>query len=130
MKLTIKITKDILERSKLCGLDNKLIGKNCAIACAVRDIFPYTEVTDTKIFLFDREIPDDEYRPNEAICKIPLPKEATEFIVEFDNTSSRNRPFMNSVEFDIEIPDEIIEKIVDIEDIKTIIVETPHLFLN
>jgi len=36
----IKVTKDILELSKNCGQDEiEIIGENCAIALALKDIF-------------------------------------------------------------------------------------------
>lgn len=38
-QLKITVTKEILEKSKNCG-DAYGAGKNCAIALAVRDVFP------------------------------------------------------------------------------------------
>ena len=37
--MRIKITQEILERSKMCGIGTD-VGFNCAISLAIRDVFP------------------------------------------------------------------------------------------
>ena len=72
MKITINITKEVLEATKMCGRDNKSVVQNCAIAYAVRKLFPNVEVNHLNIW---------NLSPYWAIS---LPKSAKKFIHEFD----------------------------------------------
>lgn len=80
MKLKIKVTKDILERSKMCST---MIGENCAIALAVRDIFPNAWVEEADIMPHFPKQNFSEY--------IPLPLSAKMFIEQFDKKISRRK---------------------------------------
>lgn len=40
MKIKIKVTKDILKRSMMCGVNDCEVSRNCAISLAVREIAP------------------------------------------------------------------------------------------
>ena len=113
-KLKIKVTKDILERSKMC-LTN--VGYNCAVALAVRDIFPRAWVEDDCIMPVSVEQ-----------TKIPLPESATDFISKFDRYDAEERVNMPELEFEISIPDEVIEKI-NIEELKPLLQNHPTLQL-
>ena len=103
MKLKIKITKDVLERSMYCGVKNsgKNIIENCAIAVAVRDIFPHAIVTGNCIYPFYKD-----YR-------ISIYHHQNNFIANFDALRGEPLKRLNLTPFDFEIdlPDEAIEKI-------------------
>ncbi len=119
MKIQINVTKDILERSKMCGLTGtpRNTGFNCAISLAIREIFPDAWVATCKIvpFLFKplyniKEVMSYEV---DSVTEdiIALPKEASEFINEFDRYGSERRSRMQPISFEIDVPDSIIEKI-------------------
>lgn len=112
MKLKINITQDILERSKMCGLikGQKSISTNCAIALAIRDIFPQSSVGhDIHVY----EITGD-------ILTIDLPEEAVNFIANFDRFTSKERVKMQPFSFEIDIPQEIIDTI-NIDEVKEVL---------
>lgn len=101
MKLQIKITKDILKRSMMCsGLE---VGTNCAIALAIRDIFPEAYVSMWYIY--------EKIQQN--IPTIRLPLEATNFIKRFDSLVSKPQKRLNLPEFsfEIDVPEEVINSI-------------------
>ena len=107
MRILIKVTKDILEKSKNCS---KLQAtRSCAIAESIREIFPYASVeTDTIYFLF--------YKPGVDIIisinsKIALPNEATQFIAAFDSKEPESRAKMQPISFEIDVPNELIAQI-------------------
>lgn len=116
------MTKDILQRSMMCGtsLFNKFeITKSCAIALAVRDIFPKAEV-----------MLDSLYPTENVSCCISLPPEATYFIYTFDKLkdSPKTRITMPEISFEIDVPDAIIEKI-GIDEAKEILKKSDTLEL-
>jgi hypothetical protein len=103
MKLKIKVTKDIIRKAMWCKRD-KDVFKNCAIALAVRDIFPDSETHAWNLYPMGIDL----------ITKpIPLPEVAQEFIKEFDDLSDRPKARLGlpEIEFVIEVPDKIIDKI-------------------
>lgn len=116
IKMKIKVTKEILRKSMWCGTDAgpKDISHNCAVALAVRDIFPYATIGKYGMFI-----------GSSAGHDVDLPKEAKDFITQFDIL--KNRPYkrleLPELEFEIEIPDKVLSKIGNgnIEEIKTII---------
>ena len=103
----ITITKKIIERSKYCGTgnDTHTIGKNCAIAFALVDIFPDVYVTSYCIFPFGIDF--------EKELKIPMPVIAQQFIKLFDGfcLTPKLRLLLPEFEFTIDVPDEVIEQI-------------------
>ncbi len=113
----IKVTKEILELSKECGAHNDFdtIGKNCAIAIALKDIFPEVVVTDYYIYPFgiDNKNKLDDLR-------IVMPKIAQDFVKVFDSLSAihKLRLLLPEFEFEISIPDEIISQI-NIDEVRT-----------
>lgn len=116
--LKIKVTKDILEKSKNC---NEMVGQNCAVALAVRDVFPAAHVLHHQI----RPFSDDPYLIKQRIL---LPKEATLFIIDFDRAEPGQRPYLPEIEFEIQIPDEVIEKI-NIDSLRPLLQNHPTLEL-
>ena len=126
-KLKIRVTKEILDRSKYCGSSID----NCAIAQAVRLIFPDACVSHQYIFPFS--IPCSGTTA-EIVAKlgveniIKLPEEAYCFICDFDRNSVEDRPRMRELEFEVEISDQIIEKI-NIEELKPLLENHPTLQL-
>ena len=121
-KLKIKVTKDILERSKKCLSNCSITPTNCAIALAVRDIFPDAYV-DLYVMYFDKKDVGDYLAPP-AI----LPINAVSFIQEFDSKSPSARVKMPEIEFEISIPDEVIEKI-NIDELRPLLQNHPTLEL-
>ena len=127
-KLKIRVTKEILERSKNCGGSGYLdlpTNQNCAIALAIRDIFPTAVVEEQGIFL-EREF--ELGRLINGDFDIKLPKSATNFICTFDFNNADERVNMPEMEFEIEIHESIIEKI-NIEELKPLLENHPTLSL-
>lgn len=119
MKVKIKVTKDILERSKMCGTAQfkGLITKSCAIALAIREILPHSAVILDQIHY--------------NFCKyIDLPLIATEFILKFDNLTKfpEERTKLDPIEFEIDIPEDWFED-VNLDEIKEIIEKSETLEL-
>lgn len=118
IKMKIKVTKEILKKSMWCSTSAGIgdVVKNCAVALAVRDIFPRAEVGYDLI-----------YTGTEVYRKhfLPLPREVTFFIKDFDllKYAPEERLKLSELEFEIEIPDEVISNIGNgnIEEVKTII---------
>ncbi len=123
-KLSIKVTKEILERSKMCGTvtQQNIVG-NCAIALAMRDIFPKAHVYGggDVSFLGASTYPERK--------DAQLPVKAHVFMNKFDSTAVNERPLMPEIEFEIEVPDDVIEKI-NIEEIKPLLINHPTLKLQ
>jgi hypothetical protein len=117
VRFKIKVTKEILELSKECGAHNDFdtMGKNCAIAIALKDIFPGVVVTDYYIYPFgiDNKNKLDDLR-------IVMPKIAQDFVKVFDSLSAihKLRLLLPEFEFEISIPDEIISQI-NIDEVRT-----------
>lgn len=130
MKILIRITKEVLEKTAHCGIEGKTprkltLGLNCAISHAVRKIFPLSIVTG-KAILIAIESPRDFLKrltpdfsslkpfvfvsPN-GMYQIKLPDEARNFIKDFDDYSPLNRIAMKPISFYIDVPDEIIDGI-------------------
>ena len=108
-QLKVSITKDIITRCKHCGGENTehIIGKNCAIAFALADIFPNIYVSGYSILPFGIDT------EKEKDIKIPLPVIAQQFIKLFDGFSltPKLRLMLPEFEFTIDIPDEVIDEI-------------------
>lgn len=129
VKLKISITKEILERSKDCNVEDEgSVGSNCAIAVALRDIFPQAWVqTEDVIPFFDENatIPGLKKQQEELI---QLPIEAQSFIAEFDSLSPEERSKMETFDFEVNIPDAVIDEI-NIEELKETLLIHPNLQL-
>lgn len=126
MKLKIKVTKEILERSKFCGTEETIknlidhIQTNCAVALAVREIFPKCYVKTYTI--------TEHFVKEMSAWEIPLPEEVSSFIEAFDSLEPEQRVQMTPFEFEIPIPQEVIDSI-SIEGIKELIKDSKTLEL-
>jgi hypothetical protein len=109
VQFTIRITKEIIEQCKSCGTENNKqdIGSNCAVAFALKDIFPDVYVTDYYIFPFGMNT------ENGKNMKITMPVIAQQFIKLFDGFSlmPNLRPLLPEFEFTIDIPAEVIDQV-------------------
>ena len=118
VQFKIAITKDIIRSAIDCGRENDdfTIGRNCAIAVALKDFFPDVYVTGYDIFPFG----NCSHKRNKI--RIPLPQVAQHFIRLFDGftLTPRLRMLLPEFEFNIEIPDEVISDI-DIEELRAVI---------
>lgn len=107
----IHVTKQIIAQCKEVGVldDVDIIGDICPIAIAIKDLFPEVHVSNQYIFPLGMN----------TEAKIPLPKKAQEFINEFDSLSISTdlRLHLPALEFEIQIPDEVIETISIAKDI-------------
>jgi hypothetical protein len=124
-KLKIKVTKDIYQRSMMCGVIpdiNAPITENCAVALAIRDIFPNASVTHREIIPF-AAVGNYDFG-------ISLPHAARQLIGMFDacKNTPQYRLTLPEIEFEVEIPDEVLEHI-DIKEITKILTHHPYLEL-
>lgn len=119
-KLKIKITKAILKESMMCQVSGEKMDvlRNCAIAEAVREIFPNATVGHYLII----------YIPHQLIIK--LPNSAINFITEFDHlrNTPEKRLEMPEISFEIEIPDSVLDSI-GISEIRQIVEKSETLEL-
>ena len=114
-KLKIKVTKEVYQKSMYCGTaqgGGECITQNCAIAVAVRDVFPHAEVGADDIV----------FSPLEMIGVAQLPQIAKSMIVLFDSFTDNPevRLHLPEFEFEIEVPDEVVDSI-GINEIKEIL---------
>ena len=133
MQLKIKVTKEHIEKAKYCSSD---FPENCAIAIAVKDIFPRAYVAfnfffvDQKLFRQWLHIKDEKKTQQfERDYGISLPAKARSFIHRFDYSTPTERSQLNELEFEVDIPDHIIEEHINIEEIKEILNGHPTLSL-
>jgi hypothetical protein len=119
VQFTIAITKDILKAAKYCGFENdeETIGRNCAIAFAMKHIFPDIYVTGYDIFPFGAG-----YDNSIKHIRLPLPLVAQHFVRLFDGfrLTPALRLLLPEFEFNIDIPDEVIA-LINIDEIRKII---------
>lgn len=97
MKIRINVTKEVLEKSKKCNLNYH---QNCAIACAVKDLFPMAEVHYAWI-TFNED------------TDVMLPDHAKDFIRKFDSLKAepQARAELHPISFDIDVPSSVIDEI-------------------
>lgn len=135
-KLKITVTKEILEKSAYCGVDSSecedanpfhQLNTHCAIALAVRDIFPSAIVEEKGIFMSKKSF-DENFHHGQP--DITLPVRATDFINNFDTASPEERMEMKPISFHVHVPERVIDTI-NIEEIRPLLVNHPNLeFLN
>jgi hypothetical protein len=122
-QLKISITKELIDQCKDCGSKNEGydIGRNCAVAFALRDIFPDAYVTNYYIYPFGTE--------KEEALKIPLPIIAQQFIKLFDSLIAvpKLRLLLPEFEFNVDVYDEVIEQI-NINEVKELIAEDKNKY--
>lgn len=123
MKIKINVTKEILENAKMCPTAMSVASTNCAIALAIRDIFPMAFVTMSQFYL-------THSRTSEALTlgdeTIQLPRSAAMFIKAFDDASAEERVNMHPFSFEIEVPDSVINRI-GLEEVQKILSESKTL---
>lgn len=127
-KLTIKVTKEILLRSAYCDFRKNGLVTNCAIALSIRDIFPEARVLRSFILPFYEQYVDYLQTHQRVFGTISLPTVAVDFIDKFDNAEPECRRAMEELEFEINIPECVIEKI-NIDEIRPLLVNHPTLQL-
>jgi len=118
MKLKIKVTKETLRKSMMCGVKDDNVGENCAIALAVREIFPKA-IVGHRIYL-EGDIRFIAY----------LPIEAKNFIRLFDSyfKTPQQRLGLPELKFEIKVPEAYLET-VDITELTSIINQSQTLEL-
>jgi hypothetical protein len=103
MKLKIKITKSVIDRSLNCGTDGRSISQSCGIAVAIRDLFPKAAIWG------------EDWTSNTSLsCQfIKSTEDMKDFVIEFDSYLGDVQKLYSLVgkEFEIDIPDEIIDEI-------------------
>ncbi|HZI23615.1 MAG TPA: hypothetical protein VFD46_00975 [Chryseolinea sp.] len=123
MKIKINITKDVLKRSMMCGVDPDLKpSENCAIAKAVTDVFPIVRIGVTVIFT-DKSC-------SRSLCD--LPHRAIQFIRKFDSliSSPEQRLDLPEFSFEIDVPDSYIERTIGIAEAHDILRNSKTLELK
>lgn len=148
-KIRIHVTKEILDRSCLCGvayLDiNGCVGEiqtvtNCAFALAVRDVFPNAMVSSNYIMPFGVAHDDincvDLYemakrgKSSEKDGMFVISEEMENFIIKFDDATPRERMAMPEQSFELDVPDWVVDKTGQGEvDFVTLIANSPVLEL-
>jgi hypothetical protein len=121
VKIKIKVTREMIDKSQ------QRCAENCAIANALRDIFPNPSVTLLSMRPFAPPgwaLSDERARCMGEII-IPLPTDMRAFITEFDRTEDRSR--VQPREFEIEIPDNVIEHLSGVEEVYRILENHPLL---
>jgi hypothetical protein len=123
MKLKIKVTKEIIEKAIWCGTESEAgyhVSENCAVALAVRDIFPKACVCHSVFYPFEGAMFD----------AIIIPPKAQDFIKHFDRLADNPeaRLYMDPIEFEVDIPDSVIEHI-GIDEVKKIVEKSETLEL-
>ncbi|MBS1917886.1 MAG: hypothetical protein JST87_16575 [Bacteroidetes bacterium] len=106
----IQVTQEILHQCKNAGVpgDDEVLGNVCPIAVTIKNMFPNVYVADDYLYPYGQD----------SKSKIELPPIARHFINVFD--SLRMMPNVRlkipAFEFEIEIPDEVIEgiKVADV----------------
>lgn len=109
MRLKIKVTKEILRKSYCCpslaDLDpyddegRSYLRNNCAIAHAVKELFPQAVV----------HVYSMQFMPKTD--GIRLPSNMSAYINHFDKLSHEERLNMPEAEFEVDVPDQVINKI-------------------
>ena len=117
LQLKVKITKDILRASKMCGWTHdseEKVGQNCAIAVSIREIFPLCSVGRENLYFF--LYPDSR----DVFAISPLTPETRSFIDQFDTSSPEERVKLPETEVEISIPDTVID-LMNIDNVKELI---------
>lgn len=117
MKLQINLIQQVILQSMYCHREP---GENCAIANAIRDIFPDAIIGNEKIYFKKYKSKPFDYLLNAKDETIDLPLAAILFISEFDSLVPEKRAQMAPVSFEINVPDSLIDDI-DISEIEEIL---------
>lgn len=107
MKITIHITKEVLEKTKTCSPKTGFVTANCAISYAVREIFPEALTSP----VLNHPLKAWKITNLENTFNIPIPESAAEYAMRFDMTPESKRPSLPEFSFEIDVPTSVIEKI-------------------
>ncbi len=120
MEIKIHVTKEILERSKMCGTGDEFtiasITKSCAIALAVRDLIPNVEVEKTSIYLLYE---------SKSVKVAELPLSAQVFIKTFDKAKPEERTEMEPFSFIVDV--DVTKLPISIEEVYQVLDKCPTL---
>lgn len=99
MKFKLKITKEILDRSR------PYCPTMCALAEGYKELVPYVSVGMKNVLFFkDCDSSENVYSLRDLMAVVRVTREQSDFITDFD----RDR-ITKEVELEVEIPDEVIE---------------------
>lgn len=131
MKIKIKITKEILKESWLCSPEickqrGSSVGESCAFALAVRDLLPKAAVGYSDIFPFG-----SNWGSGITPVCFPITQAMKSFIIQFDRSTPLMRLKFDEEEFELELPDWVVDNIGDgnVEETKRIISQSKTLEL-
>lgn len=121
MKITVRVTKEILHKSAMCGYEpGEHVVYNCAIALAVREIFPYSRACYGTIVVYDNIGPINQWHLilNDSANDHKTPvggyfikHKADDFIKSFDRATREERINMEEFSFEIDVLSEVIDQI-------------------
>lgn len=123
-RIKIKVDKSVLEKSKNCGA--LMCTTNCAVAVAMREIFPTARVNNVAIGYYRNE---EDGKGYDFIGISTLPIEARAFINLFDRTPVNERIHLPETEFEINVPDEVIDQIKIKGDLEEIFAQSSTMSL-
>lgn len=122
--IAVKVTKDHYRRAIMCGTEGKESGQfvteNCAIAVAVREIFPKAQVFVQNYYPFGEE------------AKLELSHTGQDLVRKFDELAlhPERRLDLPEREIHLEVNDALLNKLVEtVSNWKEVIEATPHLEL-
>lgn len=116
MKIKITVTREVLEKTKMCGsvqatMQGESIVTHCAIAYAVRQLFPNAVVNYGRLYFDPSSRLNIDRMEQETYTFLPFA--AQSFINLFDSMSHdpQERLLLPEFSFEIEVPAEVIDKI-------------------
>lgn len=95
--VTFKITKEIIQESVNRMTMGAVASTNCAVAVAIREVYPHTSVGSTIVSITGDYMFDD--------VRIPLPTSVINYIDNFDRTAMKERINLPELEFTLEVPE-------------------------
>jgi hypothetical protein len=109
MKILIKVTKDVLKATMMCGLDKSNHATGCAIAVACHDLFGKCAVTWRTSHVAEIVVYYDDY----GYTEFDLPQAAAKFMVAFDELEDdpQKRLDLPETSFEVDVPNKVIERI-------------------
>lgn len=121
VNIRVKVTKEIITNPE-CG---RMAAQGCLIWWAIKDLFESVYVSKEYILVcLNKPIGLQEPQG----IRIYLPGNARKLMYLFDKLHERERSRLKEIEFEIPIPDEIIEQI-DIEALRPLLKNHPTLEL-
>lgn len=144
MKILIKVTKEVLQRSLYCNtiFNEGPTSENCAISTGIRDLFPGAQVYETAIKFSGSDSNFTDWTIGRGLLDMSrhslLPQAATDFIREFDSyarvedinedllVKAEKRLLLPEFSFEIDVPEEVIQQI-GISQVFKVLSESPTL---